>query len=401
MLSEHKWTELKLQQTNEKLQHSLTKEREARVASESHNSSLVLEHQSLLDKIATNTFMDATNNTPTNHTQSLSNQTNTQQANTNTSLSQQTTNSMESISNTPRVISQETFLPPSTQVNPTACIQQNTTPLNSTPSFSQTPTISQIPTNLTPQIQHTYNSAFTSLHQQLPLQQSLGSNYSYTNSFMQPVKHEKIKVAEPPKFTGSYSEDAKQWLEDLEFYNECQNHVSDRSAALSLKARLDEYALSWCNQLPSETQRSFPLLKQEFISEFVLNADPFGNLVDLRNIKFRTMQDFDNFVKLHRKHCVQQKLNTQEQKINSFYSHLPPSISQLVKMNRPKSLAEVIIRARHAFSHSLYDKGDLLLNGIGHSKGEQKPYSGSGYHKRTEEQRQAIQKAANLDYLNN
>ena len=69
--------ELKLQQMlsykeiSEKLQHNLTKEREARVASESHNSSLVLEHQSLLDKIATNTFMDATNNTPTNHKQSL------------------------------------------------------------------------------------------------------------------------------------------------------------------------------------------------------------------------------------------------------------------------------------------------------------------------------------------
>ena len=100
--------------------------------------------------------MEATNITPTNHTQTISNQTNTQQANTNIPLSQQTTHSMDSIQNTPRVISQETFLLPNTQVNPNRCVQQNTTPHNSTPSFNQTPTILRIPTNITPQFQHTF-----------------------------------------------------------------------------------------------------------------------------------------------------------------------------------------------------------------------------------------------------
>ena len=183
---------------------------------------------------------------------------------------------------------------------------------------------------------------------------------SYHNS----VPQEKIKTAEPIKFTGSYAENAEDWLDSLQFYNKCHHIFSDHSAALSFRARLDGYALSWFKSMPSEVQNSFLLVKEAFKAEFIDNVDPYDTVVDPRTCKVRTPQEFETFVQVHRMYCIKRKFS-EESKLWSFFEFLPASLSHWVRSQSPKTLSQATNSARHIFTAQvIQNKGSLMVNAI-------------------------------------
>ena len=226
--------------------------------------------------------------------------------------------------------------------------QTSTTTPQQTVPFTETTTNSPLAYNGTAfdyqdQTMHSNYSEHNSLSQGQTLEQQTSGN-----SFI--IQNDKIKMDPPPYFNGDFTENAKEWLRDLEFYNDCQNHITEITKAKVLRSRLQENAKEWCAELPENVQTSFTLLKQAFIRDFIMMADSYVETIDLKYLKVRTLQEFDKFIQMHRKQCALSKLTTFEQKLYSLYNNLPAHITADLKMNGgPKSMPEAYQSARYKF----------------------------------------------------
>ena len=78
----------------------------------------------------------------------------------------------------------------------------------------------------------------------------------------------KIKYPEPNTFSGLSSEDAAQYMRDMEAYHAFKGLNDDRLLAMSFVARLRGEAKNWYQRQPAEINQSFSNLKEAFSKRY-------------------------------------------------------------------------------------------------------------------------------------
>ena len=135
-----------------------------------------------------------------------------------------------------------------------------------------------------------------------------------------------IKIQEPPLFSGYYEEDARDWLDKLEFYLECQKFSSNYDRALVLASRLDKLAQAWYMNLQDYIKGDFTLLKTEFLLNFVESRFQTNSIVDIREPKLESEQDWFDFEQNFAKYCKQNGFTDEAHKILLFKRAMPEHI---------------------------------------------------------------------------
>lgn len=172
----------------------------------------------------------------------------------------------------------------------------------------------------------------------------------------------RIKLPEPPVYSGLSSEDASLWLRDMETYHSFNQLKDDRQLALHFVSRLAGEPKTWFYRQEAHVQKSYGKMVKLFTTRYV-TVDLQTTFYDLSQLKLNTAKDWDDLVYRHAQICDRMGFTTEQQRVDSFKNCLPPDVAAFVRYDKFDDVRELARKAKSIHSIGLPKRG-IAVNAV-------------------------------------